>query len=95
MKFWQWIELDNEIQHGKTADGLSYWKKDIHGWNDNKTLLDATSLVSVTTVETDGTEDIEFNINYSRPELHGDLMIGKLVDQAKKDLAEAVRLSCL
>lgn len=90
MKFWKWIELGDKMNNSKTAEGLSFWEKEVHGWNDNETLTDVASLVKIRAVESPSEPGYELHVEYTRPELQKDLMIDKLVDQAKSDLLAQV-----
>lgn len=90
MKFWKWIELGDNISQGQTEEGLSFWEKEVHGWNDNETLTDVASLVKIRAVKSPSEAGYELYVDYTRPDLQEDLMIGKLVDQAKSDLQAKV-----
>ncbi|MDN7245541.1 hypothetical protein QWY16_09720 [Planococcus shenhongbingii] len=89
MKFWKYIELDDRINHGLTENGLPFWEKEIHGWNDNDTYSDLVNLVIVRAIELDSDSEIEMTADYTREDLKQDLMIDKLVDEAKSDLQTA------
>ncbi|QKX52223.1 hypothetical protein QWY22_10895 [Planococcus liqunii] len=90
MKFWKYIELDDGIGQGLTEEGVPFWEVEIQGWNDNETFTDLTSLVKITAIDSPYDSEIELNVEYNRPELEHDLMIGKLVDEAKIELQSAV-----
>jgi hypothetical protein len=90
MKFWKYIELDDGIGHGLTEEGVPFWEVEIQGWNDNETFTDLTSLVRLTAVDSPFDSEIDLTVEYARPELARDLMIGKLVEEAKSDLRNAV-----
>ncbi|MGK7379769.1 hypothetical protein ACSFXN_18285 [Planococcus sp. 1R117A] len=89
MNYWRYIELDDGIGHGRTADGLPFWEMEIQGWNDDVTFTDLTDLVAIRAVLPDTDSEAEISVAYAHPELQQDLMIGQLVTQAIADLRAA------
>lgn len=90
MKFWKCIEVDDGICQSQTEEGLPFWEMEIQGWNEDTTFTVLTDLVTIRAVLPNSHSEVEIIVKYAHPELQQDLIIDKLVNQAKSDLQAAV-----